>query len=248
MSPSPSQHATSGLNLIEMHAHLIPDVDDGSRTPAESVTIAQQLVERGYSHLVCTPHVWPNLPHNHTREIARRVVELQTHLTSSGVPLTLLTGGEINLQPGLLRVHPDTLPTYGLRGTHFLVDAWVWNWESWLTPVIKHLQQGGRTVILAHPERLGLLQNEPSRIRKFQDLGVLFQGNLYCFADPKGERTRALADQYLDEGYYYMLAGDLHREDTLECRFKGLERVTSRLGLDGLTTYLRTHPGRLLGM
>lgn len=241
-------YPTSDLQLIEMHAHLIPGVDDGSRSFAESVTIATQLVERGYRTLVCTPHIWPNLPHNHTSEIHRRVAELQQHFDQTGVNLKLLPGGEINLQEGLLHVNPDTLPTYAGLGKHFLVDAWLWRWEPWLTPLLKRLQSDGRTIILAHPERLGLLQEDPSLIRKFQDMGLLFQGNMYCFADPVGEPTRELADQYLDEGHYYMLAGDLHREDSLPCRFQGLDKVTARLGLDGLTTYLHTNPAKLLGM
>lgn len=239
-------HPTTGMGLIEVHSHLIPDVDDGSRSVAESVTIAQLLVERGYEQLVCTPHIWPDLDHNEKNQIIRRVEQLQLDLNDAGVPLKLHSGGEISLRPGLLSIHPDTLPTYANLGRHFLTDTWIWKWEPWLNGVIKHLQSGGRTVILAHPERLGMLQDDPSLVDRLQDLGVLLQGNLYCFADERGEPTRELADKFLAENRYYMLGGDLHREDTVHTRFKGLEKVLAKIGLEGVRQLMHTHPAKLL--
>ncbi len=242
----PPTHSTSGLGLIEVHSHLIPAVDDGSRSVEESIAIGRLLVDRGYGQLVCTPHIWPDLPDNHKDQIISRVRSLQADFTSAGVPLTLHPGGEISLRPHLATVDPDTLPTYANLGKHFLVDTWIWKWESWLTPVIKHLQQGGRAVILAHPERLGMLQADPALVTKLQDLGVLLQGNLYCFADDPSEPTRQLADRYLSENRYFMLGGDLHRLDTIDSRFAGLEKVLSKVGVENLRRLLKTNPQSLL--
>lgn len=240
-------HATAGLGLVEVHSHLIPAVDDGSRTQAESIAIARECVARGYNRLVCTPHIWPDLPHNNLPAIRKAVADLQLQLDDAGVALRLYVGGEINLREGLTEVAPDSLPTYADRGTHVLVDAWIWKWETWLTPTIRHLQQGGRTVILAHPERLGLIQDHPSQIKRFQDHGVLFQGNLYCFADAPGQPTREVAERMLDAGQYFMLGGDLHRSETLDARWRGLERVIARCGLDLVKTLLQDRPATLLG-
>lgn len=237
---------TAELGLVEVHAHLIPAVDDGSRSVAESLRIAAEVVRHGYRQLVCTSHIWPSLPHNTLPEILRRTAQLQAEIDATGIPLRLHPGGEINLHAALLHEDPDTLPTYANLGRHYLVDTWLWKWESWLTPVLRHLQKSGRTVILAHPERLGMLQERPELLDRLSDLGVLFQGNLYCFADPPHEPTRQLADRFLDENRYFMLGGDLHREDTLPFRFDGLSKVIARVGLDEVRRLVRDNPLTLL--
>lgn len=235
--------------LVEVHSHLIPAVDDGSRSVDESVAIARVLIEHGYDHLVCTPHIWDDLPHNNVPEIARKVTALQRALDDARVGLTLHAGGEVNLTPSLLKIDPATLPTYAGLGRHMLCDAWIWDWETWLTPVIRHLQMGGqRTLIMAHPERLGLVQGDPSTVDRLADLGLLFQGNMYCLVDPEGEITREIAELMLEKNQYYMLGGDIHRIDSMPKRIRGLERTVALLGADQAGKLLRDNPLRLLGL
>lgn len=243
-SPVP---ATPITNLIEVHSHLIPAVDDGSRSVEESLAIARALVGRGYSQLVCTPHIWPSLPNNNLENIRTAVGALQAAIDGAGIALKLHVGGEVALRPALLKTPIEQIPTYADLGKHILVDAWIYDWEPWLTPVIRHLQEGGRTVILAHPERLGLIQTDLSAISRLQDMGVLFQGNLYCFADTPGELTREVADRMLQEKQYFMLGGDLHREDSLASRFKGFDLVLAGQGVKRVTKLLRDNPATLLG-
>jgi protein-tyrosine phosphatase len=57
---------------IDVHAHLIPGVDDGCADVRESIECGRMLVGAGYTHAFCTPHIWPNLPGNNVEEIARR--------------------------------------------------------------------------------------------------------------------------------------------------------------------------------
>jgi protein-tyrosine phosphatase len=233
--------------LIEVHSHLLPGVDDGSRSPAESINIARRLVAHGYTRLVCTPHVWPNLPHNNTADIRRAVADLQAKLDDAAVPLKLHAGGEISLIENLLNADPDSLPSYAGLGRHLLVDAWLDEWEPWLTPVIRHLQSRGHTLILAHPERMALIQMNHDNARRFTDLGLLLQGNLYTLVDEPTDATRETVDHLLHTNQYFMLGGDIHRETALESRFRGLAAAFDRLGPDVAYRLLRNNPLTLLG-
>src|SRR5881628_2751945 len=100
--------------LIDVHSHLLPGVDDGCGTIAESIACARGLVSAGYTHAFCTPHIWPSLPHNNVREIPQRTKELQNALDESDVALRLLPGGELNLRSQTLQTPPDEVLTYGL--------------------------------------------------------------------------------------------------------------------------------------
>ena len=83
---------------IDVHAHLLPGVDDGCADLNESIICARMLVEAGYSHAFCTPHIWPNLPENKPDVIAQRTKELQNEYDRAAVSLKLLPGGELNLR------------------------------------------------------------------------------------------------------------------------------------------------------
>src|SRR5437868_12545978 len=109
---------------IDVHSHLLPGIDDGCASLQESIACARRLVNAGYTHSFCTPHVWPNLPENNPIEIPGRVILLQNALIEAQIPLTLIPGGEINL-----RLMPDDIPadqvvTFAMQRKFALIDLW----------------------------------------------------------------------------------------------------------------------------
>src|SRR3954454_14450805 len=109
MEPAPT---TAGR--IDVHSHLLPQVDDGCRTLEESIACAREMVAAGYTHSFCTPHVWPSLPHNNAAEITRRVRRLQEAFGDAEVGLTLIAGGELNLREDTPETDPEGLVTFGM--------------------------------------------------------------------------------------------------------------------------------------
>ena len=115
LSPSPSDPSTA-VGRIDVHSHLLPGIDDGCQTVEDSVACARVLVEQGYTHSFCTPHIWPNLPENTIVNIRRRVGEHQAALEAASVPLRLLPGGELNLREDMPNTLPAELVSYGMAG------------------------------------------------------------------------------------------------------------------------------------
>src|SRR5688572_9818892 len=100
---------------IDVHSHLLPGVDDGCRTVAESLQCAIMLVDASYTHSFCTPHIWPSLPENRLENIVRWTDALQREMDEAGLPLRLIPGCEINLSPGYHRTTlPEEVVTYGM--------------------------------------------------------------------------------------------------------------------------------------
>src|SRR4051794_18383380 len=109
--------------LIDVHSHLLPGVDDGCKTFAESLACARLLVEAGYSHCFCTPHIWPTYD-NTIDTIPGNVTQLQSHLDAAGINLRLLPGGEINLRAEYASTPREKVMTYALQNRHVLIDMW----------------------------------------------------------------------------------------------------------------------------
>ena len=79
---------------VELHFHLLPGVDDGPDTMADSLELARLAVEQGTGTVVATPHVRRDFVTD-VWELPGRVAELRAALARENVPLTVLCGGEI---------------------------------------------------------------------------------------------------------------------------------------------------------
>jgi protein-tyrosine phosphatase len=231
---------------IDVHSHLIPGVDDGCRDLAESIACAKLLVEAGYTHSFCTPHVLPEFPGNTVANITRKTRELQAALAAAGVPLKLTPGGEITIRERTSATAADALVSFGMARKFVLVDMWVDRLPPYFRPTVEWLQGHGVRVILAHPERMEAVQREPELVDYFQELGLLLQGNLQCFSDAPNEPRRRLAERFLLEGRYLLLGSDLHNLASLPTRLQGLRRAIQLAGDETVHRLTVEHPQRLL--
>src|SRR5262249_10283818 len=150
-------------------SHLIPGVDDGCESLTESLTCAQMLVDAGYTHCFCTPHVWPSLPDVTVANVTEWVAELQAELDNNDIPLKLLPGGEINLRPETMKnTKRSEIVTYAMKRKYLLIDLWADRLPVFFKPSVQWFQSLGITVILAHPERMRAVQDQPSLADSFE--------------------------------------------------------------------------------
>ena len=231
---------------IDVHSHLIPGVDDGCKTFDESIACARELVAAGYTHAFCTPHVWPSYQNVTKDAVPDWAIALQEALDTADVPLEVLPGGEMNLHEGTRSLSDDYLLTYAMGGRYMLADIWAAELPGFFEPTIRWLQSRGSTVILAHPERMRAVQDDPALADYFADLGLLLQGNLQCFGDPPEAHTRRVAEQYLAEGRYFLLGSDTHNPQSMAIRMKGLRNAIALAGEKTIDTLTIDNPRKLL--
>jgi len=230
---------------IDTHTHLLPGVDDGCKTVPESIACAKVLVANGYSHAFCTPHIWASNRGITRTSVPRLVKALQAELDAASVALTLLPGGEMNLYLGVDKTPVDEVIPLVL-GNYMLVDMWVAELPEFFEDTIGWLQKLGLTVVLAHPERMRAVQDDPAIVNYLESLGILIQGNLQCFADKPEALTRRCAERFLLDGKYFMLGSDTHNPETIAVRMAGLARVRELVGDEGLEQLTVRNPRKLV--
>src|SRR5947208_234246 len=109
------------IGQIDVHSHLLPGIDDGCKTIEESIACARLLVDCGYTHSFCTPHIWRNLPANSVANIPKMVSTLQSGLDEQQIPLKLTPGGEINLVADLLQTLADEIVSFAMNRKYCLI-------------------------------------------------------------------------------------------------------------------------------
>jgi protein-tyrosine phosphatase len=231
---------------IDIHSHLLPGVDDGCESVADSIRCARELVAAGYTHSFCTPHIWPSFPNNNPEQITKAVAELQLAFDEAGVALSLMPGGELSMRPETQQMQIEELVSYGMARRFVLIDLWAERLPDFFDSSIKALQSLGVTVILAHPERMRAVQEQPELADYFAEIGLLLQGNLQCFGDPPGTATRETAEQFLAEDRYFAVGSDLHNPSTLPIRLAGLRRVRAAVGEEVLDRLTMQNPATLM--
>jgi protein-tyrosine phosphatase len=234
---------------IDVHAHLLPGIDDGCRTLEESLDCARMYLANGYTHVCCTPHVWPTLQDNTAANIHHRTKALQAELDKREIALTLIPGGEINLGwswPGLREKDLVDIVSYGLTGAHVLFDFWADAMPEFLGPATEYLQSLGFTLIMAHPERVKAIQEDVSSVDRFIERGILMQCNTWCLRDPRGVPTREISERLLRDGKYHLLGTDLHDYASMPPRMEGLEKAIEMVGAEAVRVLTVENPRQIL--
>jgi protein-tyrosine phosphatase len=231
---------------IDVHAHLLPGLDDGSKSVEESIEIARAMVGEGYDTIICTPHVWPHLTKHRPAFIAQQVALLQARLDEAGVPIRLVPGGELYVELDVFSMPAEQIPTYANQGRHAIFDFWGAAWPKQIWLWIARLRSLGIEPIVAHPERVELLRDRPELVEQIEREGVRLQGNLESLSGNLGPATLRLAEKLLTEGRYFMLGSDLHRLATLPQRLEGLRHAIELVGEAKVNELTRTRPATLL--
>jgi protein-tyrosine phosphatase len=237
---------------IDVHTHLLPNVDDGCKSVEESIQCARALIGAGYTHAFCTPHVWPQFPQNVPGQIEPAVAALQKHYDAAGVPLKLLPGGEVNLlwcAKDFLTAPLGDMATYGMQGRYMLFDFWLDTAEECrrlLFPTLRRLLGLGLKIILAHPERIAAILREPQILEEFTEPGVLLQMNTWCLTERPDSLIYRTAERLLTGGRYFLCGTDLHGIDGMPIRLEGLQIAERLIGKQAVQKLTIENPRLLL--
>lgn len=196
--------------MIDLHAHLLPAIDDGPASLDDAVRMARVAVEAGTSAVVCTPHMIEGYP-TRPEQVHEGVRTLRSALDEAGVPLTIHPGAEIAL-PWLERMSDADLhaASVGGGGRWLLLEMPFHGWPLRLADTLRDLEIRGFGVILAHPERAEAIQRAPDRMRDIIGRGALVQVTASSFTGDHGTAARRAALMLLGGGAAHLMASDAH--------------------------------------
>ena len=138
--------------MIDLHCHILPELDDGAVDLADSVEMARQADEDGIALICATPHIHPS--HQvHPPQIEGRVAAVNAELERQGIEARVTRGGEV-AEEMLPRLDDDTLERVSLGGGHWLlVEPKPGPLSVTLLAVVERLEARGFFSVIAHPER-----------------------------------------------------------------------------------------------
>jgi protein-tyrosine phosphatase len=206
----------SGDNLriggfVDIHAHLLPGIDDGPGDLDQALSMAQAAVGSGIATLATTPHLRSDFPGVHIDELAARHRALTDALEEESIPLHLVPGAEVSVVWAVEASEEElALASYGQRGTDLLLET-PWSMFAVLPNVCDLLRAKGYRITLAHPERGAGFHRNPSLLQELVEGGVLLQVNADSLLISGRSPVGAIARRLCTEGLAHAIGSDGHR-------------------------------------
>lgn len=197
--------------MIDIHCHILPDLDDGSSSLEESLEMARMAVSSGVTDLAATPH-FQGEPgsENQWQVIEQRFRLLSAALREANIPLRLYPGAEIMCLPRTPELAArHRLPT--LAGSDYVLTEFYFD-ESYdyMDGILSEIAGQGYRPVVAHPERYGAIQRDPSRLERWCRLGYVLQLNKGSVLGAFGPRPEQTANEILELGLAHLFASDAH--------------------------------------
>ena len=195
--------------MIDLHAHILPGLDDGPGTMEAAVAMARAASAAGTRAMATTCHI------NHIfgltpERLAAERERLAAALADEGVPLQLLQGGEVAPER-LPDLDDATLQHLALgNGSYVLLECPFTPVGATMDMMVADLQGRGFHVLLAHPERSPTFQRDPAHLGALVDRGALAQVTTGSFRGAFGQTAQRAAETMLAMGVVHVLASDAH--------------------------------------
>jgi protein-tyrosine phosphatase len=196
--------------MIDLHSHILPDIDDGAPSLAVSIEMARAYVADGVECVACTPHILPGLYHNSGPQIRAAVSALQLRLYEAGIPLRLVTGADNHIEPNFVAGLAEGRLLCLADSRYVLIEPPHHVMPVNLDRFCFELRVASYVPILTHPERLGWIEGNYAQIRRLQESGTWMQVTSGSLLGRFGRRARYWAERMISEGRAHILATDAH--------------------------------------
>ena len=197
----------------DLHAHILPGVDDGPKKIEDSIHMARVAAEQGTDVILATPHrkdVTENHSIPHIRDLT---ASLNLKLEELGIDLKVVLGMENHLD---LELPAELAGGQALTmndSRYALVEMPFHGHPNYLDDVLFKLQLQGLKPVLAHPERIEAVQRDPDLLARFVDRGMLTQVTAGSVVGHFGGKVKRLTLSLLRRGLVHVLASDTHFPD-----------------------------------
>lgn len=207
----------------DMHCHLLPQVDDGSKSLEESLEMLETMKEVGFEEVRLTPHYqiprFPNTEEDILRRFNNFCAEVDANKGDKDLPVMKGVSGEYRIDSGFRgRIeNKEEMLTFrfadekkGSEKGLLLVELSLHQPYMGVEQVMFDLQMAGYDVVLAHPERYPYYDSHSSELEQLKEQGIYFQANILSLDGFYSESARKKAFDYIENGWIEFLGTDLH--------------------------------------
>ena len=210
--------------MIDVHSHILFDIDDGAREIEESIFMLKESQNAGFTDVILTPHYMEGVYAQNKEEVINRFKKLKEEIKDQGLEINIYLGNEVYVTPNInekiLTKEVLTLNNskYVLIETHLTTNI------LYLEHEIDKMLEAGFKPILAHPERYEFVKKDIKNLDKFINKGVLLQSNYGSIVGFYGKTAEKTVRKLLKTKAITFLASDTHFVNTIYAAMPDIKR------------------------
>ena len=195
--------------IVDLHCHILPEIDDGSPDLESSLMLAKQAVNDGVTHILYTPHHLDNEYVNHKDDVIKATNEFQNELIAHQIPLRIFPGQEVDINGNLISKYDDLLGIDANK-RYMLLEFPHGNVPKYAEQMIFNLKKLGTTPVIVHPERNSEIQSNFKLLYNFIEKGALAQVTATSYIGGFGEKVAKISKQMVEHNLVQIVASDAH--------------------------------------
>ncbi len=221
--------------MVDIHCHILPEVDDGAKSWEIAIKMCQMAAADGIEHIVATPHANDEFRYN--RESHANLLAQLSERVGGNPKLSL--GCDFHMSFDNLKDVMDHPERYTIDSTKYLlVELSDYSVPPAVTTNLKKLIDNGLIPIITHPERNPVLRRNHARVLKWVELGCLVQVTANSMTGRWGTEALSCAEWLMKRGAVHVLASDAHglgsRPPVLSEARTAAERIVGKAGAAAL--------------
>jgi protein-tyrosine phosphatase len=196
--------------VIDIHAHVLPGLDDGPETMDEAIEVLRSMTDDGVRVVCATPHVREDYPTS-VEQMRDGLARVREAALEAELPIDVRPGGEVALDE-LSGLTADDRAAFGLGGNPrvLLLEFPYYGWPLSLPMQCEQLLAEEVVPVIAHPERSEDVQEAPGRLGALVELGAVVQVTAASVDGRLGRRSAACARTLIELGLAHVIASDAH--------------------------------------
>ena len=234
--------------MIDLHCHILPDIDDGPKSLDETREMLSIAAEEGIRVIAATHHYMEEQSSvdSYLELLDRGIREVQPLGKVPEKDIRIVKGAEVYISPDLARLNGiERLCLAGSR--YLLIELPMLDIPQYTEDVIYNLRLKGILPIIAHPERYLRVQEDPNLLYPLIEMGALGQVNTGSITGFFGNRARKCARILFDHNMAHLIGTDAHSSGRRAPRMKeAVRRLDQWLGPEGADEIVNRTPPAIL--
>lgn len=215
--------------MIDLHCHILPGVDDGSKNMQETILLLKKAVSVGFDTVCVTPHYVEPQYLNTKVQNAQILEKVKERVNIEKIQVKLLLGNEIFINPNMHKLLENGQISTLADSQYVLIEVPMYQEmpQEIVHKILENVKKKGFKIVIAHPERYSYIQKNPAKVQEYFGEDVIFQGNYASIIGTYGKDAQKTMKKLLKNKIIHYLSSDIHQIN--RCFFDEFERIKKKL-------------------
>lgn len=199
--------------MIDIHSHILPNVDDGAKDIEESLAMARIYLDNKINKVIATPHYIDGFENCSKDKNIIALEKLKEALYKEGLNLDVYIGNEIYTSMDIVTLLDEERVATLNNSRYVLIEFPMFDIPIFIENIIYELLLKGYVPIIAHPERNKNIIENPNILYNLINKGAMAQLNLPSLEGKYGEKIKTTAEVLLEHNMIHFVGTDAHSKD-----------------------------------